>query len=1263
MKTGKTKTRTPSLAPMDALIQQALEHHQAHRLDEAEQLYRQVLRTQPRHQDGLNLLGFLLHQRGQHTEAITLIHKAIQIDPKQPLFHNNLGIVLQNSGQTEPAIASYEQALRIDPNHHAALSNLGTLYQAQGRFEEAIRCQERVLHLDPAFFEAHANLGNIHCELKQFEQAVPCYLQAIKLKPDYVNAMHNLAYALQKLERLTEALHWLDQALTLRPDYIEALNCQGNVLQDLGRWNEAIACYQKALQIQPHYHEALCNLGNVLCDQGRLEESIACHQQALAIKPDLHQSYTHMGNAYQMQERMDEAMASYRQALAIHPGDETALENLGVACNVVGDLTGAIACSRQLLTVKRDDPNVIATLLNLMRQACDWSDSEPLLAEMMRLFHTTQKIINPFVFLTLPTTPQEQKRCAEIYMERKYRARRNLAAQPTHDPDPQRLRIGYLSCDFLNHATAILMAELIQLHDRSRFEIILYSYGDDDGREMRQRIITAGDRFVELRHVDHENAARQIHADGIHILVELKGYTKGARLEIAAQRPAPLQVSWLGYPGTMGAEHIDYIIADPFIIPHGQEHHYTEKVVRLPHCYQPNDRLRALPESGPSRQACGLPAEGLIFANFNQTYKITPEIFAAWMALLRQVPDSILWQLESNPLVADNLRQAASQAGIDPTRLCFAPKLSVPDHLARYHLVDLVLDTYPVTSHTTASDALWIGAPLITIAGDTFVARVAGSLLHTIGAPELVTHSLEEYTRLALELARDPERLRALRTRLQANRASTPLFDTPRFTHDLEAVYEAIWQRHAAGLPPDHIDIPPSAPTSDLAMPTPTTPMPRFVAAPTPTPAHAVQTEAAHTPIHLSICITVEPDQRSLLAATLESLQWTIQPEQTIEIVVIDLPRQPREQPILMPAVPGFPCARRMMFPHALTGAERIHAALLQGKGRFLLHLGCGDRLVPEVVWSELHWLEQHPEAAATHAPWQIWHEATREDLGCFYSLDQVHTFGATQGAELFNFIVQNQIFPEVAIHRAACFTRTAFDPQGVFSPLLLLFRTLPHGTIRFQPQPFLVSVMRPLAAGSDTAANQVIHQLDHYRAGLELAASAAISAIGMQEFAPGNREVVLDLINDFLVRRLLVAANLMQAQGDAMAAVFCLKRALLWSKSDADRQFIRGQEATLMTAAAYQAIRARFDALPGVTRLVCCEVSNPEVIRAGLRMIAPAMPTEVGGLTTIQQADGSQALYLTEQEPVRTALLQSGIPAGQVLLIADLLQMFRIAG
>jgi predicted O-linked N-acetylglucosamine transferase (SPINDLY family) len=365
-----------------------------------------------------------------------------------------------------------------------------------------------------------------------------------------------------------------------------------------------------------------------------------------------------------------------------------------------------------------------------------------------------------------------------------------------------KISIGYLSGDFHCHATAWLIAELFEKHDRAGFVIFGYSYGPDDRSPMRRRLASAFDRFVDLKDASFMEAAERIAVDGVDILVDLKGYTRENRVQILALRPAPIQVNYLGYPGTMGAPFMDYVLVDDFVVPADQQPFFAEKLVHLPGCYQVNDSRREIAPHTPSRAECGLPEQGFVFCDFNNSYKITPEMFTVWMELLKGVPGSVLWLLEGNRFAPANLRREAEARGVAAQRLVFAPRMPLPEHLARHRLADLFLDTFPVNAHTTASDALWVGCPVLTMAGETFVSRVAGSLLRTIGLTELVTTSLDEYRVMALRLARDAELLAGLRARLEANRKTSRLFDAGRFARGIEQAYLTMWETYASGQPP-----------------------------------------------------------------------------------------------------------------------------------------------------------------------------------------------------------------------------------------------------------------------------------------------------------------------------------------------------------------------------------------------------------------------------------------------------------------------------
>jgi predicted O-linked N-acetylglucosamine transferase (SPINDLY family) len=459
------------------------------------------------------------------------------------------------------------------------------------------------------------------------------------------------------------------------------------------------------------------------------------------------------------------------------------------------------------------------------RAWCEWEDFahwQP--RALSSMADASMAALSPFHLLSLPgISAAQQRACATLWMAGRLAAsapaRASLALEFAAElaalaalvipgaalpQAPAKIRLGYLSNDFQQHATALLMVEMLEAHDRARFELFAYSYGADDGGAMRQRLGARFDGFTDISTLADLAAARLIHADGIQILIDLKGFTAGTRSVLLAYRPAPLQVSFLGYPGTLGgasgAGLCDYLVSDRFVTPLSAAADYSEALACLPHSYQPHGRHAAI-GAAPSRLEAGLPEHGLVFCCFNQAYKFTPEVFDVWCKLLAQTPGSVLWLLR-NPVAEGNLRREAMQRGIAPHRLVFADDLPQAAHLGRLQLADLVLDTLPYNAHTTASDALWAGVPVLTCAGSTFASRVAGSLLHAVGLQQLVTHSLHDYAALAAALAADPRRLRALRAQLACSRLSAPLFDVAAYTLSLEALYGEMWQRHAAGLPP-----------------------------------------------------------------------------------------------------------------------------------------------------------------------------------------------------------------------------------------------------------------------------------------------------------------------------------------------------------------------------------------------------------------------------------------------------------------------------
>jgi predicted O-linked N-acetylglucosamine transferase (SPINDLY family) len=525
------------------------------------------------------------------------------------------------------------------------------------------------------------------------------------------------------------------------------------------------------------------------------------------VRPNDAEARNNLGAALLAQGRPDDALRELQQALALKPDHPEAYYNLGNAWRELGKIEGALAAYRTALRLRPDFADALSQLVYHRRHACDWVDYAADEQRLLAMVRSGAPRVPPFYLLATPASAADQLACARRWVE-------PILPQPEelfrHDigRNHDRIRLGYLSADFHQHATASLAVELFERHDRARFEVVAYSYGPDDGSPLRRRIEHAFDRFVDIRALPHRAAAERINADEIDILIDLKGYTQHARPHIAAYRPAPVQVSWLGYPATMGAPFIDYILVDSFIVPPDEQPCFTEQLAHLPGCYQINGRNREIAASALSRQECGLPAQGFVFCSFNNSYKITPQMFAIWMRLLAAVPGSVLWLLASNDLVERNLRREAEQRGVEPGRLVFAPRLPLAEHLARHRHADLFLDTLPCNAHTTASDALWAGLPLLTCVGRTFAGRVAASLLAAIGLPELITASLEDYECTALGLARDARRLHELRDVVRRHRETSSLFDSPRFAAELEALLARLWGRWRSGGAPANVTVP-----------------------------------------------------------------------------------------------------------------------------------------------------------------------------------------------------------------------------------------------------------------------------------------------------------------------------------------------------------------------------------------------------------------------------------------------------------------------
>ncbi len=747
---------------VDKALRKAQSHIKAGELTEAEELYKQVLSKFPKNK------------------------KAI-------LGHQRLKVGINSKGSLNP-----------EPPQDK-VQDLIKLYN-KGQFEKALGKAKPLLSLFPKAITLHNIQGASNAALQRYDAAIDSYKQAIKINPDFAETYNNLGMALQDKGELDAAIENYNKALKIKPNFTEAFYNMGNSLKDKGELDAAIDSYKQAINIKPCHAKAHNNMGIVINDKGLSDAAIESYNKALKIKPDYADAYYNMGNTLKYKGELHEAIDSYKQAIKIKPDYAEAYYNMGVALMYKGELDLAIDSYKQALKFKPDYELARSAKLHQQAHICDWAAIKED-SEAIPNLGTTAQYVDPFGILSLEDAPERHRLRSETYAKKEF-SQKPLPLAPQSTKKPDRLRIGYFSADFHNHATMYLMAKVFEVHDPDKFELYAYSFGPDKNDEMRQRLTHAVDVFDDVKEMSDKDIALLARQDKIDIAVDLKGFTTDQRTGIFAYHAAPIQISYLGYPGTMGASFIDYIIADKVVIPSIYESSYNESIIYLPYSYQVNDNTRPISDRSMTRIEMGLPEQGFVFCCFNQNYKISPAEFDIWMRLLWKVEGSVLWLLKSNKWSEDNLRLEAENRGISSERLVFAERNPQAEHLARHRLADLFIDTFNYNAHTTTSDALWSGLPVVTKLGKGFAARVAGSLLTAIGMPELITDTQQEYEALILDLATNPERLALIKEKLAANRLLKPLFNTELFTKHLEDGYQRAYQQYFDGKEPEAIYVP-----------------------------------------------------------------------------------------------------------------------------------------------------------------------------------------------------------------------------------------------------------------------------------------------------------------------------------------------------------------------------------------------------------------------------------------------------------------------
>jgi len=746
--------------PAGEALSAALHHHQSGRLEQAATLYSKILEADPRHADANHLLGVIAFQLGRNEVAVELIGMAIAANRSNPAFHSNLGNALNGMGRADDALAAYDRALRLRPDYADAHYNRGNVLRDMGRLGDALAACDTALRLRPDYADAYYSRGNVLRDMGRLDDALTAYDSALRLRPDYAEAYNNRGNALLGMGRLDDALAAYDGALRLRPDYADAHYNRGNVLRDMARLDDALAAYDTALRLRPDLAETHNNRGNTLREIGRLDDALTAYDSALRLRPDYADAYNNRGNALFGMGRLDDALAAYDTALSLRPDFADAHYNRGNALRDMARLDDALAAYDTALRLRPDYADAHSNKLLALHYGA--FDARGAIAAQARAFGASvNRAGTPQAFVNAPV------------------------------PD-RRLRIGYVSGDLRRHPVGYFLQSVLRNHASDAVEVFCYSNNlkDDD---LTASFQSEADHWRRLRGLTDEAAASLIRADAIDILVDMSGHTALNRLPLFARRPAPVQVSWLGYFGTTGLTAMDYVLADRFVVPPGEEDAFTEQVWRMPGsylCFMPPDMdvpVRSRDVQGP-----------VTFGSFNNLAKLSPHTVSLWARVVQSVPQSRLLLKTSqlaDAAVCQAVRERFAGHGIEADRLVLEGPSPRADLLASYNRVDIALDPYPYGGGTTTAEALWMGAPVVTLRGGTWTGRVSESILSTVGLSDLVAGSQEAYVDIAAKLAADQDRRTALHATLRSRLADSPFCDGAGFTRQLEDACRGMWKQ------------------------------------------------------------------------------------------------------------------------------------------------------------------------------------------------------------------------------------------------------------------------------------------------------------------------------------------------------------------------------------------------------------------------------------------------------------------------------------
>jgi len=810
---GIFKPKALREAPLETLgeaLERARSIHQQGRHTDALAICRDILNRQPDHLDALALSADIAVMSGDPDHALQIYGKALELTPDQAAIHYKYGNLLKDRGQMAAAVASYDRAIELNPGYAHALCNRGFVLERLMQWDAALESYDRALSLTPDDALAHYNRSGVLRQLGRREEAVSSYTKAISVKPDYFEAYSNLGFLFIEMKRWDEALASLSKSIEINPRFAATHFGCGMVFQERKEWDAALISYDQAIEIDPTHAQAHFHRGALLIELRQWSAARSSLERAVTLKPDFTDAYYSLGILWMVVGQQEVALANFDKAIALKP--DYAEAHLTRATLLVGmrKFLAAIESFDRGATLKKDAHFVPGARLFAKRSVCDWSDSAAEVNQLAAAIEAGEMVSPPHQALVLVDSAQLQYKAAQMWVQETSPPNSELPLI-SRRPPRAKARIGYFSGEFHLHPVTVLMAGVFEAHDRAKYEVTAFSHGPTSDDEFGMRLQRGFDRFIDVRGKSDRDVALLARDMQIDIAVDLAGHTGRSRTGIFALRAASLQVNYLGYAGTMGAQYMDYLIADATVVPSGHERFYAEKIVRLPNSFLPYDPSRAISSKQRTRDELGLPASGFVFCCFNNCYKITPEVFDSWMRILVRVPNSVLWLSQNDDAAVANLRRECLRRGVDAERLIFAEHMPSPaDHLARHRAADLFLDTRPYNAHSTALDALWAGLPVLTFPGSGFAGRVAASLLTAVQLPELIATNVESYEDTAVQMAENPQFLAGIREKLMRNRLESPLFDKPRFVGYLEAGYSRMLERVYAGLPPEHIHVPPS---------------------------------------------------------------------------------------------------------------------------------------------------------------------------------------------------------------------------------------------------------------------------------------------------------------------------------------------------------------------------------------------------------------------------------------------------------------------